>query len=88
LQGVSEARAPANLEYPQQESETNPLPGSPKIGDTRENIVEKLGSAPVTVDELVRECQLFARIVQGALLELELAGRIERHPGNRISLLL
>ena len=29
-----------------------------------------------------------AAAVQSTLLELELAGRIERHPGNRISLIL
>ena len=41
----------------------------------------------VTVDEMVRECQLSAAAVQTILLELELAGRIARHPGNRVSLL-
>jgi DNA processing protein len=88
LQGVFEARATTNPDYAPPISEPDPLPDGPEIDNSRENIVEKLSSTPVTVDELVRECQLSARIVQGALLELELAGRIERHPGNRISLLL
>jgi DNA processing protein len=43
-------------------------------------------SAPVAVDELVRQCQLSAATVATVLLELELAGRIERHPGNLVSL--
>lgn len=49
-------------------------------------IVEKLGPSPVAVDELVRQCQLSAAAVATLLLELELAGRIERHPGNLVSL--
>jgi DNA processing protein len=49
-------------------------------------ILESLGPTPVAVDELVRQCQLTASAVATLLLELELAGRIERHPGNLVSL--
>src|SRR5262249_27252108 len=49
-------------------------------------IVERLSPTPVAVDELVRQCQLSAASVATLLLELELAGRIERHPGNLVSL--
>ena len=45
-----------------------------------------LSPTPVPVDELIRECQLSPAVVQTVLLELELAGRIERHPGNRVAL--
>jgi DNA processing protein len=48
-------------------------------------ILEKLSPTPVAVDELVRQCQLSAAVVATLLLELELAGRIERHPGNLVS---
>ena len=51
-----------------------------------ELILEKLGPTPVAVDELVRQCQLSAAAVATLLLELELAGRVERHPGNLVSL--
>lgn len=51
-----------------------------------ELIVEKLSPTPVAVDELVRQCQLSAAAIATLLLELELAGRIERHPGNLVSL--
>ena len=51
-----------------------------------ELVVEKLSPTPVAVDELVRQCQLSAASVATLLLELELAGRIERHPGNLVSL--
>jgi DNA processing protein len=50
-----------------------------------ELIFEKLSPTPVPVDELVRQCQLSAAAVATLLLELELAGRIERHPGNLVS---
>jgi DNA processing protein len=49
-------------------------------------IVERLGPTPVPVDELVRQCQLTAAAVATLLLELELTGRVERHPGNLVSL--
>jgi DNA processing protein len=48
-------------------------------------VEERLGPAPVDVDELIRQCGAPAPAVLTALLELELAGRIERHPGNRVS---
>jgi DNA processing protein len=54
--------------------------------DGIELILEKLGPTPVAVDELVRQCQLSAAAVATLLLELELAGRVERHPGNLVSL--
>jgi DNA processing protein len=49
-------------------------------------IQDQLGPTPVPVDELVRQCQLSAAVVASLLLELELAGTIERHPGNLVSL--
>ena len=49
-------------------------------------VLERLGPSPVAVDELVRQCQLTASAVATLLLELELAGRVERHPGNLVSL--
>lgn len=52
--------------------------------DVREIILQNLSTMPVTVDELVRSCHLTIPAVQMVLLELELAGRIQRLPGNRI----
>lgn len=45
-----------------------------------------LGPVPVSLDELVRQSGLAPAELQLALLELELAGRLERHPGGRVSL--
>jgi len=52
----------------------------------RRALVELLGPTPVAVDELVRQSGQDAAAVQLVLLELELAGRIERHAGAKISL--
>lgn len=59
-----------------------------EIAAAREIILSLLGPTPVTVDELVRQCQLSPASVTMALLELELAGMIDRQPGNRVVLLL
>lgn len=53
-------------------------------GEIRDLILQNLSTMPVTVDELVRNCHLTIPAAQMILLELELAGRIQRLPGNRI----
>ncbi|MGE0736261.1 MAG: DNA-processing protein DprA [Alphaproteobacteria bacterium] len=53
----------------------------------RAKVLEALGPAPTSVDEIIRQCQLSAPVVAAALLELELAGRLERHPGHRVALI-
>ncbi|MET1028354.1 MAG: DNA-processing protein DprA [Dongiaceae bacterium] len=53
----------------------------------RREILSQLGPSPVGVDELLRQCQCSAPVMGLVLLELDLAGRLERHPGNRISLI-
>lgn len=50
------------------------------------DIVTMLTTAPVPVDELVRQSGASAGAVQLALLELELAGQLVRHAGGRVSL--
>lgn len=50
-------------------------------------VVEALGAVPTPVDELVRRCQVSAATVAEVLLALELEGRLERHRGNRVSLI-
>ena len=52
----------------------------------RRTVLEMLDPHPVPVDELVRRCQLSPAVLATALLELELAGRVLRHPGNRVAL--
>ena len=45
-----------------------------------------LTTAPVSIDELIRQSGEPAAAVQLALLELELTGRLMRHAGGRVSL--
>lgn len=53
----------------------------------RRAIVALLGPVPVAADEIIRQSGLTPAVVQTMLLELELAGRLERHAGGRTSLI-
>lgn len=55
--------------------------------DAQEEVLSSLSHAPISIDELLRACHLTLPALQTVLLELELAGRVRRLPGNRISLL-
>jgi DNA processing protein len=59
----------------------------PKGPGARAQLLDLLESSPTPVDDLVRRCQFSAAAVMAALLELELAGRVETLPGNRVALL-
>jgi len=52
----------------------------------RRAVTDLLGPVAVPVDELIRQTGLAPAAVQTVLLELELAGRLERHAGGRVSL--
>jgi len=65
-----------------------PAPGKPlesMVENARSQVLERLSPVPLAVDEIIRQCHLSPPVVALVLLELELAGRIERHPGNRIA---
>jgi DNA processing protein len=51
----------------------------------RAAVEERLGPAPVSIDELIRQVGAPAGVVLTVILELELAGRCARHPGNAVS---
>lgn len=55
--------------------------------DIRALMLENLGHTPTDIDEMIRDYNLPASVVQQALIEMELAGEIHRLPGNRISLI-
>ncbi|MDD3181493.1 MAG: DNA-processing protein DprA [Alphaproteobacteria bacterium] len=57
------------------------------LEQSREKIIENLSTSPVSVDELVRQCQLSLPLVLTVLLELELAGRLDRQPGHKVALI-
>lgn len=54
--------------------------------DARAVVTALLGPAPVAIDELIRVAGLPARDVHGVLVELDLAGKLERHGATAVSL--
>jgi DNA processing protein len=60
----------------------------PPSENDRDAIVTALGPSPIEIDELMRHTGLPAQSVYLVLLELDLAGRLYRHPGGLISLAL
>lgn len=61
-----------------------PIDAEPEI---RVRIEDLLGHSPVPVDEIVRLSGAETGAVQLILLELDLAGRLDRHAGNKVSLI-
>jgi DNA processing protein len=56
-------------------------------GDDALGVIEELlGPSPVPVDEIIRLSGASSGAVQIALLELDLAGRLDRHAGGKVSL--
>ena len=52
----------------------------------RKKVLDLLSPTPVPVDEIIRQSCIAPALVQTVLLELELAGRLERHAGGKVSL--
>lgn len=76
---------PRMVRQPGSDFSSEPLSGD--VADReRASIVALLGPAPVPVDELIRLSGLGPAVVQTVLLELELAARLERHAGGKVSL--
>jgi DNA processing protein len=69
-----------------QEPETAPPPLTEPASSERERIVALLGPTPVSIDDLVRLSGSPPAVVRTVLLELEIAGRLERHGGSLVSL--
>jgi DNA processing protein len=68
------------------EAEDEPLNVEPE-GSDRARIVALLGPAPVLLDDLIRMAGASPATVRAVLLELELAGRLERHGGGLVSMI-
>jgi DNA processing protein len=68
------------------EPDDQPLASEPAAGD-RARITALLGPSPVLLDDLIRMAATSPAIVRTVLLELELAGRLERHGGGLVSLI-
>jgi len=71
---------------PLREDDDDALQGDPNAGD-RMQIIGLLGPTPVSIDDLIRMSGASPTVVRTILLELELAGKLERHGGGLVSLL-
>lgn len=78
------------LELPAREPEEEEMAAVGNIEpapDERTRIVALLSPTAVSIDDLIRLSKSSPRIVRMVLLELEIAGRLERHGGGMVSLL-
>jgi DNA processing protein len=62
------------------------LSEAPEPQEETGQLLELLGTAPIAVDEVLRRCHLSPSAAQAILFDLELAGRVELLPGNRVAL--
>lgn len=60
----------------------------PPSDDQRQLVIEALGPVPVSQDDLIRHTGLHPAQIFMVLLELDLAGRLERQSGGAVSLLI
>ncbi|TCR92814.1 DNA-processing protein DprA [Rhizobium sp. BK376] len=67
------------------EDESKPLLPPPDDSE-RSRIIDALGPTPVEIDDIIRHTELSASSVYLVLLELDIAGRLHRHPGGLVSL--
>jgi DNA processing protein len=76
------------LERSLQEAEAVPPPPAMAEpgNEERNRIIELLGPTPVSIDDLVRLSARSPAVVRIVLLELEVAGRLQRHGGGLVSL--
>ncbi len=88
--GGWQAPAPAARPAPTIEAKNIPLPppkpARPAPADEQREILSALSTAPTSIDDVVRITGAPSETVQMVFTELELGGRIERHPGGRVSL--
>jgi DNA processing protein len=75
-QGHDQAEEPAE----------EPMPADDVSDDERERVIAALGPTPVEIDEIIRFTGARPAVVHLVLLELALAGRLERHGGQRVSM--
>jgi DNA processing protein len=71
--------APEDLAAPLEATDRAPVGG--------DRIAALLGPSPISIDDLARAAEADVRAVRVALIELELAGRIERIGGDRVALI-
>lgn len=85
---VLEAIRPSSIAPARRSPRVREVSAPPADADDadRRALADLLGPTPVPVDELIRQSGLAPALVPTILLELELAGRLERHAGGKVSL--
>jgi DNA processing protein len=78
------ARGPAPERLAEPQPEFSDLPALPAI---QAEVLDLLGPSPIAVDDIIRRCRFPAAAINAALLDLEIAGRVESLPGGRVALL-
>lgn len=73
------------VELPIAEPARDGLPPEPDSSD-RARVIDLLGPSPIGIDDLIRMAGVSPAAVRLVLLELEIAGRLERHGGGLVSL--
>jgi DNA processing protein len=73
------------LSLPLREDDDEPFAPDPEHHD-RDQIIALLGPSPVSIDDLIRISGIAPAVMRTVLLELELAGKLERHRGGLVSL--
>ncbi len=84
LRPIMGARIGADLPVREEDSEDEKSNAEP-AADERARVVALLSPTPVSLDDLIRLSGAAPRIVRMVLLELEIAGRLERHGGGLVS---
>lgn len=70
---------------PEQQVLASPPPAPMSDDNARITVMTAIGPAPVDIDDIVRATGLSARQVNAVLLELDIAGQIDRHGANLVS---
>ena len=79
-EGQAGSSVPLERTYSGEDDEAPETAGAPEM-----RLLALIAVDPVEIDLLARMSGLSARAVQSALVELEIAGSITRHPGNRVA---
>lgn len=74
--------------YPLTLEETEPKPDIARepAAQERDRIIDALSVTPIGIDDIVRHIGCSTQLVHITLLELDLAGRLHRHPGGLVSI--
>ena len=68
--------------------EPDTMLGAPPDQSDRQRVLQLLGPTPTPVDDVIDQTGLSPGLVSLVILEASLAGQIERHSGNRVSLVV